>query len=79
MNQQVYDEKLSVLILEALPRIQLRASRLYGSGGINHDKYEDDYILPRICLSVALEEAAASLIPADWVKARREIANLRHF
>ena len=50
--------------------------RLFDSGGIDTKSYEDNYKLPKIILSVALENNVASLIFPGW-KPERE--NLKHF
>ena len=52
--------------------------RLFESGAINTGDYEDNYLLPKIILTVALENIAWQFKPLN-PQDNREVANLRHF
>ena len=61
-------------------RIMEKAEQLFKSGGVDPERYEDNYILPKILLVAALEHEADAWRPLKENKAgRKAIKNLRHF
>ena len=58
--------------------IYKECERLFDSGGIEPDDYDDNYELPKIILTVALNNVKSSYYPT-CISGREEIENLRHF
>ena len=52
--------------------------RLFESGAINKDSYEDDYQLPKIILAAALKNLAFQYLPLT-PEGKREVLNLERF
>ena len=59
-------------------KIQEECSRLAKCGGVDLEAHPDDYILPRIIITVALENLSGTYLP-DKPKYKRAVRNLRHF
>lgn len=55
-----------------------KCAQLLDSGGLNIEKYEDNYILPRILLHVALKNEVFQYKPRSKEE-QKEAANLEHF
>uniref|UniRef100_A0A6H2A1V6 Uncharacterized protein n=1 Tax=viral metagenome TaxID=1070528 RepID=A0A6H2A1V6_9ZZZZ len=78
MTKAQFLEKFEDILGNALKDIRATAERLFDSGAVDRESYEDDYLLPKIILTASLVDAADSWRPFDK-KARRTVANLRHF
>ena len=55
-----------------------KADHLLKSGAINLDSYENNYLLPKIILTVVLEDIAGAYAPLTR-KSKADVRNLRHF
>lgn len=73
-----FEEKLDLMTPELMRRIREEALRLFTSGALNAEAHDNDYVLPKICLAVAIENQVHQYMPlhGDY---RKEVANLRHF
>lgn len=73
-------EKVYEMTGQLQAHIMKKAKQLLNSGAVDVEGYEDDYRLPKILLVACLEHEADGWRPLkENKKARREIANLRHF
>jgi len=78
MTREQFINKSEELIAQTADRLRKETLRLFDSGGLDAEKYEDTYLLPKIVLTAALHKSADDWRPHDQA-ARREVANLRHF
>ena len=58
--------------------IDKEAIRLFDSGGIDRDNYENDYLLPKIILTVALHNLSSQYYPHSLLD-RKTAENLKLF
>lgn len=81
MTSEKVLEKVVELIQDIEPGIYKEAERLLDSGAVEVSEYEDNFILPKMLVSVALEKISGDLRPPKSVSAsvKRDIANLRCF
>lgn len=70
--------KCDEMILRHAVRLREACDRLIRSGGVNLEEYGDDYVLPKIILTAAIEAIAK-----DWElpypEHRKVVKNLSHF
>jgi hypothetical protein len=78
MQKEQFDAKIEELLARTVKSVRADCSRLFASGAIDTSAYEDDYLLPKIVLSVALENAASEWFPL-YEPYREQVRNLRHF
>lgn len=78
MKQTQFKKKLKELTKEIRKKVEKESLRLFNSGGVDVTKYEDNYLLPKIILSVALKNEAWQCAPLDAYN-RREAKNLENF
>lgn len=78
MTSEQFQAKIKVLITEIGPKLETECLRLLRSGAVDTDTFADDFTLPRMILSVALETAAKEWKPFDEMH-RQERNNLRKF
>ncbi len=79
MEKAYFKEKIDSMIPDLIEGIRKECNRLYDSGAIDTSSYENDYVLPKIILTVAIENNARQYTPPDDKKYGREMANIRHF
>jgi hypothetical protein len=51
-----------------------KAESLAASGAIDWESYDDNYLLPKLALSVALKSLADEFVPLDFTKKLRDDA-----
>jgi hypothetical protein len=73
-----FKEKVDSMLPELMEAIRKECDRLYSCGGVNTDAFDDDYQLPKICLTVALENQIQQYRPLNRI-GKKVVANLRHF
>jgi len=78
MNKTQFTVKVEELISNLQKPLLDEALRLYESGGVDTQKYGDDFELPKICLTVALSNMSQEIL-APTVQAIREARNLESF
>lgn len=70
-------EELSEQIKES---VRQEAMRLYHSGGIDREEYnEDEYSLAKVLLTAAMENVKDSFYHVHSKKLQNDIENLKHF
>lgn len=63
-----------------IAHVRQECVRLLNTGAIEITDYKDDYILPKMIISVALETEAACYNPSTLTpEQKKDRANLRHF
>lgn len=73
-----FAEKYEELIGKTIDNLKEEGLCLFRSGAVDPSSYENDYQLPKIILTVALEKMAREWSP-HTDEGRRELANLRKF
>ena len=73
-----FEEKLDSMLPNLMQRIKEEAIRLFASGALDTEAHDDDYVLPKICLTVAIDNMADEYRPLAPLY-RKEMANLRKF
>lgn len=78
MERCYFKQKVDSMLPDLMEAIRKEVMRLYECGGVDTSSYEDDYILPKICLTAAIEKQVHQYMPLsrDY---KKEVANLRHF
>jgi len=82
MTREQFDEKVKGMMGDVNIYVKKECARLFECGAVNPDDWEDDYLLPKIILIVALENAAGQYKPPTRyldLKFGKEIENLKHF
>lgn len=79
ITQWDFQQKVDSMIPDLMARVREDARRLCVSGAIDTTKFDNDFILPKLCLIVALENVAQQLDPGPTRFQRGELANLRRF
>ena len=78
MKKSEAKKKINELLKELKPHLKKECERLLNSGGIDVEKAENNYALPKIILHIALENQARQYRPftKEYLK---EAKNLRHY
>lgn len=71
-------KKVNFMLKDHRKQTLKEVARLYDSGGIDTNKFRNDFVLPRILLSVALENEAVQYRPISNVY-QNECDNLKKF
>jgi hypothetical protein len=71
-------EKVKEMAAQVRDHLIMRTEQLFKSGAINPPDFEDDYQLPKILLTAALEWEADQWRPFDK-KMRAKVKNLSYF
>ena len=79
MTEEQFKEKITEMANNSKSYLETEAIRLFHSGAVDARDYEDDYLLPKLILSVALENEAREYRPFSVRDHRKELANLKHF
>ena len=78
MTEEQFKVKIEEMANNSKPYLEKEALRLFHSGVVNVEGFEDDYVLPKLILSVALENAVWQYRPFPQ-KHYKELAKLRLF
>ena len=78
MTKREFKRKARWLATEASKAVYAEAVRLFGSGAVDPAEYGDNFELPKICLTVALERASEGYAPMTQ-RGMDEVLNLRRF
>lgn len=70
--------KIDSMIPELINSIREKAKELYHSGGIDPEKYEDNFLLPKIILTATLKDQVWQYMPFS-PEAKKIVKNLEHF
>ena len=78
MNKADFMAKIKEMLPDLNEAILKEAGKLYSCGGVDTGSFDNDYVLPKIVLTVALENQAFQYMPfhPDY---KKEVKNLRKF
>lgn len=80
MDKLQIENKLDTLLEQTKQNLKDEAMLLLNSGGVDTAQYSDNYLLPKILLTVALENEVDKVSPPKSMKQEwKDIRNLRHF
>lgn len=77
MNQQIFSEKIKSMMPDLINGVIKDCNHLFFSGAIDTEKYDDNYLLPKIILTVALENQKFQYAPLSDM-GKKEVKNLMH-
>jgi hypothetical protein len=77
MEEVNFKQKVKEMSVDCIKYIEKEADRLFNCGGIDTSSYENNYLLPKIILYVALRNLAEQYRPLS--NAKKEADNLLHF
>ena len=78
MTKKQIDKKYRSMKKDILKYLDKEVMRLASSGAIAIEKYDNTYLLPKICLVIALENLSRQYLPYHKEEFRT-INNLRNF
>lgn len=78
MTKTEYDKLFNELLNDVKKAVEKRSQSLVNSGAIDFEKYEDNYLLPKIVLTACLKDLCDSYMPFTD-SARKEVFNLMKF
>jgi hypothetical protein len=73
-----FEQRVDSMLPELLQRIREETIRLFSSGALDIEAHDNDYVLPKICLTVAIENQVHQYMPLH-PDHKKEVANLRKF
>lgn len=77
-TQEQFETKLKSMLPDVLRAIRSEAIRLFQSGAVDPSNHHDNFVLPKICLVIALGNVSDQYMPHE-PSLKREAANLKHF
>jgi hypothetical protein len=77
-TQEQFEQKLDSMLPKLLTAIREEAIRLFKSGAVDPEAHHDNYVLPKICLIMALDNTSIQYMPTSPGD-KRDLANLKHF
>lgn len=78
MDKALFKEKVDSMMPDLTEGIRRECDRLYESGAVDTGAFEDNYLLPKVILTVAIENQVRQYNGATS-QLKKEIRNLRHF
>lgn len=78
MELAQFKDKVDSMLPDLMKAIQAEALRLFASGAIDTAEFGDDFALPKICLTVAIENQAHQYRPPSS-RYKAVAKNLRQF
>ena len=78
MNKSEFKCKVDSMIPDLTEAIRKECDRLFDCGAIDTGQYEDNYSLPKIIITVAIENQIHKYSPFTDA-AKKEVKNLKHF
>jgi hypothetical protein len=77
-TEEQFTQKLDSMLPKVQSVIRDEAIRLFQSGAVDPGSHLDNYVLPKICLIMALSNTADQYMPTSPGD-KRDLANLKHF
>ena len=77
-TQEQFEQKLDSMMPKLLTVIREEAIRLFKSGAVDPEAHLDNYVLPKICLIIALGNTSDQYMPSN-PSDKREMAKLQKF
>jgi hypothetical protein len=78
MTRKQFIKKIKSMKRDCISSIEKECIRLFDSGAVDTEKYENDYALPKIIYATALKNIADQYQPFSS-EYREEMENLSHF
>jgi len=78
MTPEQFKRRAKELVARLSAKLEKEAERLYRCGGVDTESHGDDYGLPKIILTVAIENVAADFRPL-YAEHKADVQNLRNF
>ena len=78
MDRAIFKGKVDNMLPDLTKALQKECLRLFDSGGIDTSKYDTNYILPKIVLSVAIKNQVIQYRPL-YKQHSKDIKNLESF
>ena len=78
MNEYDFTIKIKEMITDCNEYLLKECKKLFESGGVDTSKFSNDYILPKIVLTVALNNAAYQYEP-HGKEYKKDMRNLSYF
>ena len=77
-SKSQFQTKVDSMLPELMEAIRREATRLFESGAVDKESHEDDFFLPKVVLTVAIENQVHQYMPLS-PDGKAEVKNLRHF
>lgn len=77
-TEEQFTQKLDSMLPDVSKAIRTEAIRLFKSGAVDPASHHDNYVLPKICLIMALDNTSIQYMPTS-PSDKRDLANLKHF
>lgn len=77
MTKKQFEKRVRTLLRCVTVEALHTSLALYSSGGVDPTRYKDDFVLPRICLTVALKGITKEACSRSS-ECQKEIKNLEH-
>ena len=78
MTKDEFEVKLEDMLTKSISSLRKDGMKLFESGGIDPEEFENDYLLPKIILSVILKNLSFQYLPLSK-EAKAQAKNLEHF
>jgi hypothetical protein len=78
MDKVIFKEKIDAMMPDLIEGIRKECISLYESGGIDVKQFGNDYQLPKLILTVALENQSTQYTPLSPTY-KKDLKNLKHF
>ncbi|OPX89044.1 MAG: hypothetical protein A4E53_01652 [Pelotomaculum sp. PtaB.Bin104] len=78
MEKTSCKRKIDEMLPELMNKLREECARLYSCGALNVEEYEDNYLLPKIILCVALKNQSWQYRPLTQ-EGKKEAKNLERF
>ena len=78
MKQFDFEDKVKEMVFNLNQDLTKECIRLFNCGGVDPEDYDSDYMLPKIILTVALENLSEGFIPLTK-EGKATANNLKHF
>jgi len=79
MTEEQFTKRIEELFAFGIDKmIKGECRRLFKSGAIDPENHGDDFLLPKLIMTVALQNIADQYMPSN-TKVQREVRNLRRF
>ena len=78
MKKCEFDIKVKEMLMDSILWLHKDCERLFECGGIDPEDFGNDYLLPKIVLSVALKNLSHQYFPLSK-EAKAQAKNLEHF
>lgn len=78
MNKALFLKRVDSMMPDLIEGIKKECDKLYDCGGVDTGAYEDDFFLPKIVLTVAIENQVYQYMPLS-PEGKKVVKNLRHF